>query len=464
MSPSKSSVSTALVSVLVASALAACASNPPQNPSSSTPVSRTHTSDEISQSPSAEPVVPPTQETATLQARVAISYDGGVRVLDANTLEEVADLPLPGYLRLNPIGNNRHISVSGPGGFYILDLGTWEEAHGDHSHYYAQTPTLSVEPLVAAEKPGHVISHDGLVAFFDDATATATTFDVDNFPTDAPRFKYNASPAHHGLLVPRGDQTVITTYGSNDERSTVVVAKTDGTDIANDDNCPGVHGEAIAQDAVVTVGCEDGIMIVQGNTIQKVKSPDAYGRIGNQSGSVHSPWVLGDYKSDPDAELERPTKVSLTNVHTGKLSLVDLPSSYYFRSLQRDSDGTPLVFGTDGQLHVIDENKAAVESSIPVTSPWEESLQWQDPHPDLLELGGTVYVSAPHEKKIYAVDVETGKVWNEMELNFVSNEISGAVGQQLDDATSVPEAHDSHDSHDEESHSDDELEHGEHNH
>ena len=45
--------------------------------------------------------------------------------------------------------------------------------------------------------------------------------------------------------------------------------------------------------------------------ISKVDSPDGYGRIGNQAGTEASPYVLGDYKTDKDAELERPTRVSI---------------------------------------------------------------------------------------------------------------------------------------------------------
>src|SRR3546814_16304356 len=65
---------------------------------------------------------------------------------------------------------------------------------------------------------------------------------------------------------------------------------------------------------------------------------DSYGRIGNQAGSQASPVLLGDYKTDPDAELERPTRISLIDTRTAKIRLVDLPTSYSFRSLGRGTD------------------------------------------------------------------------------------------------------------------------------
>lgn len=167
---------------------------------------------------------------------------------------------------------------------------------------------------------------------------------------------------------------------------------------------------------------------MNGTSIHKTASPDSCGRIGNHSGSNKSSIVLGDYKSDQKVEIERPTRIPLTDTSSGKLTLVDLPASYYFRSLARDTEGTPLVLGTDGNIHVIDESTATIERSIPVTSPWEESTQWQNPHPDLFELDGTVYGTAPHEKRVCAVDITTKDVWNTADLSFITTELAGVRG------------------------------------
>jgi len=98
------------------------------------------------------------------------------------------------------------------------------------------------------------------------------------------------------------------------------------------------------------------LLVYKNGAITKVQSPDAYGRIGNQAGSEESDIVLGDYKTDKDAELERPQRVSLTNTTTSELKLVDLGTSYTFRSLGRGPHGEALVLGTDGAIHVIDPN------------------------------------------------------------------------------------------------------------
>ena len=138
--------------------------------------------------------------------------------------------------------------------------------------------------------------------------------------------------------------------------------------------------------------------------------------------------MLGDYKTDKDAELERPTRISLIDTRNGELELVDLPSSYTFRSLARGDDGEALVLGTDGQVHVIDPESAKLTKSIPVIDEWEEPIEWQEPRPAILALDGSVYVTDPATDSIHAVDVETGEVWKTADLGVTPNELNGVTG------------------------------------
>lgn len=96
--------------------------------------------------PAADPTTdaaPAATEVATAKPRLVLTYDGGIQVLDADTLELVADLPLEGFNRVNAAGDNRHVMVSTTGGFRVLDAGTWSEPHGDHSHSYTSDPVLT---------------------------------------------------------------------------------------------------------------------------------------------------------------------------------------------------------------------------------------------------------------------------------------------------------------------------------
>lgn len=112
------------------------------------------------------------------------------------------------------------------------------------------------------------------------------------------------------------------------------------------------------------LGCEDGAVVVSGREIRKVDSPDAYGRIGNQAGSDVSPVLLGDCKVDAEAELERPTRISLIDTRDATVQLAELGTSYSFRSLGRGPGGEALVLGTDGALHVVDLGSGTVSGTI----------------------------------------------------------------------------------------------------
>lgn len=383
---------------------------------------------ETTNQPAAEEAANEPSEASARSPRLAVTYDGGIQVLDAQTLEVLGDFELDGFNRLNGAGDGRHLLVSTAGGFQVLDGGAWAEAHGDHAHYYTADPELT-DVVLDAEKPGHVVVHAGRTALFDDGTGEITVFDSGDVADEAREARELATPeAHHGVAVELSDGTLVVSEGTEDARTGIRVLDAEGTEIAASDECPGVHGEAVAADEAVLIGCEDGVLVYKDGQVTKVASPDAYGRIGNQAGSEESTVVLGDYKSDPDAELERPTRVSLTDTATGELTLVDLPASYTFRSLARGDAGEALVLGTDGQIHVIDPATKQLVRSIPVIDAWEEPEEWQSARPAIFVLDGSAYVTDPANRAIHAVDVETGEVWSTVELDVEPNEVNGVSG------------------------------------
>lgn len=377
----------------------------------------------------------PATEEATYTPRIAITYDGGIQVLDAGTLDSVGEFELDGFNRLNDVGDGRHLLVSTTGGFQVLDAAAWAEPHGDHSHYYTAEPQLT-DIRFDAETPGHVVPHEGRVALFDDGTGEVTVFDASEVADPERETRRLTTPeAHHGVAIELHDGSLVVSEGTEDARTGIRVLDKDGKEIAASDECPGVHGEAVAADEAVLIGCQDGVLIYKDGEITKVDSPDSYGRVGNQAGSEESSVVLGDYKVDEDAELERPERISLTDTKTGELTLVDLPSSYTFRSLARGADGEALVLGTDGQIHVIDPEKKELVRSIPVIDEWEEPIEWQTPRPAIFMLDGSAYVTDPATRSIHAVDIETGEVWLTKELEVEPNEINGISGNVEEGST-----------------------------
>ncbi|MGW0184037.1 hypothetical protein ACWDU1_32080, partial [Nocardia sp. NPDC003345] len=57
----------------------------------------------------------------TIAEPLAVTYDGGIHLLDGNTLERQGGVELPGFLRVNPAGDDRHVIVSTADGFEVLD-------------------------------------------------------------------------------------------------------------------------------------------------------------------------------------------------------------------------------------------------------------------------------------------------------------------------------------------------------
>ncbi len=51
-------------------------------------------------------------EVATAQPRLALTYDGGVLVVDEEELTVVDDFALDGFNRLSPAGDGRHVLIS----------------------------------------------------------------------------------------------------------------------------------------------------------------------------------------------------------------------------------------------------------------------------------------------------------------------------------------------------------------
>lgn len=356
--------------------------------------------------------------------RVAATYDGGLMVLDGESLKLVSDIPSPGFLRLNSAGDERHALVSTTDGFRLLDTGVDAKPHGDHKHYYASEPKLT-ETLFPAPKPGHAVRHDGKIALFSDEAGTVQVHQIDQI-AKGPRDKatWTAPSPHHGVAVPLNGDKLLVSVGNDHERTGAAVVDATGATVAAADNCPNLHGESVAAKDRVVVGCTDGALIWAGDRFTKVKSPDAYGRIGNQAGSALSPITLGDYKVDKNAELERPTRVSLINTEDPSLRLVELGSSYSFRSLGRGPKGEALVLSTDGNLIVIDPVAGRITDRIKVTDAWQEPFKWQKERPTLATSGDKALVTEPGKQTVHVVDLESKRLSQSVRLPHAPNEIT----------------------------------------
>lgn len=371
----------------------------------------------------------PTTEVAGASPRLGVTYDGGVLIMDALNLEVVADLPAEGFLRLNPAGDGRHFFLTEGAGFRLLDAGTWSVPHGNHDHSYATEPLLT-DLVVEADHPGHVVPHGDTTALFADGTGEITTFASDDLsPTSLPELDtLTTEDPHHGVAVRMTDGSTLLTLGTEESRSGALVLDADGTETARSEECPGVHGEAVAAHEVVALGCEDGVLLYTDGEFVKIAADADYARSGTLAGHEDSHYVLGDYKTDPDAELERPTQVALIDTEAATTQVVDLPASYSFRSLARGPEGAALVLGTDGILRVLDPATGSVGSEIEVVAEWEEPVDWQQPRPTVRVEGHFAYVTEPQTNELHVIDLGTDAVIDSTELPQTPNELSSVTG------------------------------------
>ncbi|WP_285136249.1 zinc metallochaperone AztD [Microbacterium sp. lyk4-40-TSB-66] len=351
--------------------------------------------------------------------RVALSYPGGVVVLDGQSLETLGDFTSEEFTRLNSAGDGRHIMVTTSEGFQVLDAG----APGIE-------PQLT-DLVFAAAKPGHVVTHGGTTVLYADGTSDSTIFDTDALLASTDELPAVETipgvEAHHGVSIVLEDGTFLTTVGNADGRNGVVAQDESGATIAQSSDCPGVHGEGTAKDEVVVFGCEDGALVYDAGTFTKLTAPDQpYGRMGNAYVSDDSALVVGDYKDDRDAEGYLLHRVALIDTSAKTQRVIDLPEGveYTFRDIARGPGDLGYLLATDGSIHVLDPASGELTASYPVIGAWEGPTEWQDAHPAIKVAGDIAYVTEPAKNAVHAVDLTTGEVVKSVTLEQTPNEIA----------------------------------------
>ncbi|MGY5883630.1 zinc metallochaperone AztD [Modestobacter lacusdianchii] len=367
------------------------------------------------------------EEVSAAQPRLALTYDGGLLVLDADTLEVVGDLPIDGFTRVNAAGDGRHVLVTTDEGFQVLDTGVWT----DGGTSWAGDPELT-DDVFEADTAGHVVVHGDRTVLFADGTG-----DIASFETAALRSseglpeteEWTSEAAHHGVAIELEDGSLLSTLGTEDGRTGVRVLDPSGEEVARNEECPGVHGEGTVAGEVAVFGCEDGVLVYDG-AFTKLDAPDEFGRTGNVFTTESSPVAVGDYKSDPDLEGYLLSDVVLVDTAADRLQVVPLPEGvrYTFRDLARGPEGEAVLLGSDGAVHLIDEESGELLASHPVIDAWEGPAEWQDPHPALKVLDGIAYVTEPAANAVHAIDLATGEVLATGELDATPNEIAVVTG------------------------------------
>ncbi|QWW19890.1 hypothetical protein I6B53_01835 [Schaalia sp. 19OD2882] len=356
--------------------------------------------------------------------RFVLTHEGGIKVLDGSTLEEKADFPTSGFLRLNPFGDNEHVLVTTEKGFQVLSTG----AGGGKA--------ALTDLVFPADKAGHVVPHAGNTTLFADGTGEITIVptdalghDADETPTALPKVETVKSEApHHGVAVKLSDGSLVRTIGTSEKRTGALVQDASGKEIARNEECPGVHGEGAVKGEAVVIGCENGVLVLKGGAFTKLASPDAaYGRVGNAYVTENSPIAVTDYKDDKDAEGYLLHRVGIVDTTANTFEVVDLPKGveYTWRGIRRDHDGNAWILATDGKLHKLDLTQKKVTDSIDVIGAWQGPDKWQNAHPALTISEDVAWVTEPAKKTVHRVDLASGDVTSKA-VGVAPNEVAFA--------------------------------------
>ncbi|WP_211090443.1 PQQ-like beta-propeller repeat protein [Nesterenkonia sedimenti] len=409
-----------------------------------------------------EPSERPTHEAGGAEPRLVITYDGGVSVLDGVSLESVGDFEAEGFLRVNEAGDGRHAFLTEGDSFRLIDAGTWGEPHGDHNDYYTTDPLLS-DLTLDGDAPAHVVSHDGIGTLFFDGTGEYHTIDLTELSVEDEQIEttgdYETEGAHHGVAVVAEDGSRFETL---EDRSGARFLDTEGEEVDRNEDCPGVHGEAAGPEGIIAVGCEDGVLIWNGETFEKLDTGEEYSRIGNLFPAEGSPVFLGDYNLNEDGG--EMTEVALVNSETGEITTTDVGSPYNWRNLQRGPEGEALVLTEDGQLHIIDPETGEHLEHIDVLDEWTEPEEWQEPRPAIRVNGDLVYVTDPDNQEIHLLDLTEGEVITTAEVDFVPNEIIVIDGRPVEGVSDEYDEGDDDAVHDHDHDEDEDHDHDDHDH
>ena len=358
-------------------------------------------------------------ESESSTGRVALTYDGGIVVLDATTLELAADIPVGGFNRLNSAGDGQNVFVTTAAGFQVL------RATGD-----AELTDLVFD----ADTAGHVVRHGDKTILFADGTGDATIFEtaaLSDSTTELPETETVASEAaHHGVAIELEDGTFLSTIGTSESRTGVRALDASRTEVDRNEECPSVHGEGAAANEIAVFGCSDGVLVYDAGEFTKITAPDAYGRTGNQYTTDTSAITVGDYNADPDSEGYLLTQLVLTDTVAKTVQVVDMPEGvgYTWRDVVRGPNDEAYVLGSDGAVYELDVTTGEFSELVSVIDAWESPVEWQDAHPALSISGETLYVTDPATVSVHAVDLATGTVVASAELPGAPIEIAVVTG------------------------------------
>ena len=362
-------------------------------------------------SPSAQSTEP--AETDEPEARVVVAYEDAVKVLDAGDLSEIASFSVESAPYVEIAADGRHVFTleHQQKRVRIVDAGTWTDAHGDHGHSYAVVPSRL--DAVIEGTVYHAISDGAQSVIWNDDTGDIEVIDAGDFEdgTVTPRI-IERGDVHHGVAVPLSEGYLVS-FSADGEPVGVARLDEGGVEIERYEGCTGLHGEAHIGKDGYAFGCQDGILVVDGDGARALPSPVAGAGTSTLVGDGSSPVVAGNLRSSDESGPDLSTTVALYDTEAGTARTVDLGVEF---SNMAVTEGDLVTVGVDGNLHVVDLASGEVRI-IPATEPWDKPEEFLTPRPMLTVSHDHVWLTEPMTGNILVIDLTTGETVTSADVN-----------------------------------------------
>lgn len=346
------------------------------------------------------------QSTPTAQPRLVIGSDAGVELVAGSDLEGLGRFPMASRPKLQVAGDGRHVFTlqSDAKKVGVVDAGTWSEAHGDHSHSYVTAPSV-LDTTFDRGTSYHAVSDDerSIVWFDDDGSFEA--FDWTGLEDDDVEVqRVETGAPHHGVAAPTADGGFLASYPEGEEAAGLLVLDARGEETDRIDGCNGLHGETHAGDDGYAFGCSDGVLVVEDGEGSLIKAPFEGSGTSTLVGAGDSDVVVGNLFSEQDAEMAQ--RIAFYDIEAKEVASVDLGVEYsgFVRA-----DGQTVALGTDGALHVVDDESRKVVRTLKVVEPWTMTEEFSDPKPQVAIGGGFAWVTDPRDRSVAVFDLTSGK-------------------------------------------------------
>ncbi len=331
---------------------------------------------------------------------------GKVTALDAVSGDTLGSFALKSPASLYTIQSGEAVfAVQGAGNqVSAIRSGIAVDDHGDHGDIEVSEPAL-VEAVIEGEKPAHFVEHDGKVALFFDGSGKVDLFSPHEWADEGTitATGIDSGTPHHGLAVPWGDFTLVSTANAENEKKPRIglnVLDASGAVVGETHPCPDLHGEADSGDLLI-VGCGDGVLVVSGSGEPQVKKLDyaglPEGKTTTLIGGQGMQYFLGNYGAD---------KVVIIDPSEAEpYRLIDLPTRRVHFVTDSLRPKFAYVFTEDGFLRQLDVVSGKLVQAVKVTEPYSMDGEWSLPRPRIAVAGDKVAVTDPAKGVVHLVDV-----------------------------------------------------------